>query len=75
MEKRLTQTDIARKAGIATSTYSLYESGTRTIPKDKAVLIAAALDCQVEDIFLPVKFAVSKVYNGRFAEPKLGQEE
>jgi len=75
IERRMTQTDVAKRAGIATSTYSLYESGTRTIPKEKAALIAEALDCRIEDIFLPVKFAVSKLSDNDFAEPNFGQEE
>ena len=60
IEKRMTQADIAQKANIAISTYCQYEKGGRMIPREKAVLIAEALDCPMEDIFLPMRFAVSK---------------
>lgn len=58
--KGLTQDIIAAHAGIATSTYSQYENGLRTVPLKTAERIADFLGCELSEIFLPRKFTVSK---------------
>lgn len=60
----LTQRDVASIAKVAVPTYSQYETGARSIPSEKAVLIAQAVKAQVDDIFLPVKFTISKLPDG-----------
>lgn len=58
--KGLTQEEIASSVGIAVSTYSMYANGHRMIPRHVAERIAYVLDCNLEEIFLPEKFTVSK---------------
>ena len=60
LSRGLTQEAVSGVVGIAVSTYSLYENGKRTIPRQVAERIAQAVGCKVEDIFLPEKFTVSK---------------
>lgn len=60
LARGLTQETVSEMVGIAVSTYSLYENGKRTIPRQVAERIAQAVGCEVEDIFLPEKFTVSK---------------
>lgn len=55
-----TQTQMAEAVGCGKSTYSMYENGNRSVPKRVAEAIAAALDLETSDIFLPSWFAVSK---------------
>lgn len=57
-EKSFTQEALAKRIGVAPSTYSQYASGARLIPLEKSKLIAAALECSVEEIFLPAKFTI-----------------
>lgn len=59
-EKGIGQSALAEKLGIASSTYCQYEKGARMIPVSTAIEIANLLSVKVEDIFLPVKFTVSK---------------
>ena len=61
LSKGFTQEFIAKQIGVATSTYSQYENGIRSVPLEKATAISDVLGCQVEDIFLPSKFTVSKL--------------
>lgn len=56
----LTQEAVSGVVGIAVSTYSMYENGKRTVPRQIAERIAEAVGCNLEDIFLPEKFTVSK---------------
>lgn len=58
--KGITQEEMAKILGIADSTLSLYESGGRSIPSDIAKKIAVILDVEVSDIFLPLRFTLSK---------------
>lgn len=58
--KGITQEEMAKILGIADSTLSLYESGGRSIPSDIAKKIAVILDAEVSDIFLPLRFTLSK---------------
>ena len=59
-EKGLTQEVMAKKLTIGLSTYNQYENLQRGIPFKTAVKIASILNVSVEDIFLPIKFTVSK---------------
>lgn len=56
----MTQSEIADKLNIAVSTYNMYENGLRNIPDDKAEQIADMLGVKINDIFLPIKFTISK---------------
>lgn len=59
-EKGFGQSTFAEMLGIASSTYCQYEKGVRMIPVSTAIEIANLLSVKVEDIFLPMKFTVSK---------------
>lgn len=54
------QSAFAGMLGIASSTYCQYEKGTRMIPVSTAIEIANLLSVNVEDIFSPIKFTISK---------------
>lgn len=56
----ITQMEMAEHLNIAVSTYNMYENGIRTIPSDKAQQIAFILGVEINDIFLPIKFTISK---------------
>lgn len=60
LSKGFTQVELASRAGIAVSTYSMYAHGHRAIPQKTAERIADVLGCKVEEIFLPKKFTISK---------------
>lgn len=49
-EQHMSQRDLAKKLGISPATIGMYESGKRTPPLKKAILIAKLFDTQVEDI-------------------------
>ncbi|MBL7575558.1 DNA-binding transcriptional regulator, XRE-family HTH domain [Peptoniphilus asaccharolyticus DSM 20463] len=57
---KLSQQDMAKNLNIAVSTYCQYETGKRNIPKNTAEKIANILNVNINDIFLPIKFAISK---------------
>jgi len=54
---------MANNLKIAVSTYNQYENGVRSVPKETADKIAAILNVDVADIFLPSKFTISKTDN------------
>lgn len=56
----ITQEEMARILDIGLSTYNQYENAQRTIPSDTAAKIAEVLGVPQSQIFLPVKFTVSK---------------
>lgn len=56
----MTQQEMANKLTIAVSTYNMYENGTRNVPMKVATGIAKLLGVELDDIFLAVKFTVSK---------------
>lgn len=58
--KGFTQEAVAEAVGIATSSYNQYETGARNIPADIAKKIADVLGVETGEIFLPIKFTVSK---------------
>lgn len=58
--KGFTQEFVAGAVGIATSSYNQYETGARNIPADIAQRIADVLGVETGEIFLPIKFTVSK---------------
>lgn len=60
INKGLTQKYMAKKLGIAVSTYNQYENAIRSIPVNTANKISSILGVKNEDIFLPIKFTISK---------------
>lgn len=59
-DANISQATMADALSISVPAYSQYENGIRNIPAAIAIQIAEILSCEVEDIFLPVKFTVSK---------------
>lgn len=59
-EKRITQEAMAKQLNIAVSTYNQYENAQRNVPVNLAKKIAEILGVEVEDIFLPIRFTLSK---------------
>lgn len=59
-ENRKSQKDMAEILDIAISTYCQYETGKRNIPVEVVDKIANILNVNKNDIFLPIKFTVSK---------------
>lgn len=59
-KKGLTQDEMAKMLAIGLSTYNQYENLQRSIPIQIAEKIASILDVPVDEIFLPIKFTVSK---------------
>jgi len=55
-----TQEQMAKILGIGISTYNQYENSERNIPYEKAKKIAQILSVNINEIFLPTKFTVSK---------------
>ncbi len=49
-EKKISQRDLAEALGVSSATIGMYESGKRTPPLKKAILIAKLFDVQVENI-------------------------
>lgn len=60
-EAKVSQTAVAQHAGISVSAYCQYETGRRSVPAKTAHAIADYFSCQVGDLFLPIKFTVSKL--------------
>lgn len=53
-EKKMSQEELGKKANISRAIISELETGKRTVTSTKTLSkIAAALECSVEDIFLP----------------------
>lgn len=59
-ERRMSQKDMADILGIGVSTYCQYETGKRNVPAETVDSIAKILNINKNDIFLPIKFMVSK---------------
>lgn len=59
--KNINQTKMAKMLNIPVPTYNMYENGNRKVPEDIAKNIAKILEVDVEDIFLPATFTVSKI--------------
>jgi len=59
-ERRMSQKDMADILGIGVSTYCQYETGKRNVPAETVDSIAKILNINKDDIFLPIKFTVSK---------------
>ena len=68
-EAGFTQDQMAQILGIGISTYNQYENSQRNIPFEAAAKIAEILKVPQDQIFLPVKFTVSKL-----AESKPGKD-
>lgn len=50
IERKMSQRDLAKALGVSPATIGMYESGKRTPPLKKAILIAKLFDIQVENI-------------------------
>lgn len=48
--KQMSQRALAKEIGVSSAAIGMYESGKRTPPLKKAILIAQLFDIQVEDI-------------------------
>lgn len=59
-ERRMSQKDMADILGIGVPTYCQYETGKRNVPAETVDSIAKILNINKDDIFLPIKFTVSK---------------
>lgn len=59
-DAKISQATIADALSISVPAYCQYENGTRNVPAAIAMRIAEILACDMDDIFLPVKFTVSK---------------
>lgn len=57
---RKSQKDMAEMLDIAIYTYCQYETGKRNVPAEIVDKISNILNINKEDIFLPIKFTVSK---------------
>jgi len=60
LSKNKTQEDMARELKIGVSTYNQYENSQRNVPDKIASKIAEILGVNIEQIFLPTKFTISK---------------
>lgn len=60
-KKGYTQEFMAKMLCIGVSTYNQYENNVRGVPLKVAKKAANVLDVQINDIFLPTKFTVSKI--------------
>ncbi len=49
-EHNMSQRDLAQELGVSSATIGMYESGKRTPPLKKAILIAKLFNMQVENI-------------------------
>ncbi len=61
IKKNKTQEEMAKTLGIGVSTYNQYENLQRNVPEKIATKIAEILDVDVKDVFLPIKFTISKM--------------
>ena len=59
-KKNITQEQMGKMLGVGTSTYNQYENSQRNIPMNVAEKISEILGVKIEDVFLPVRFTVSK---------------
>ena len=60
-----TQSEMAKKLDIPVSTYYVYETGKRKVPTDVAKQIAKILKEDINNIFLPATFTLSKINNNK----------
>jgi len=65
ISKGITQEQMAKILSIGVSTYNQYENSQRSIPYNIAKKIAETLEVEVEDIFLPTRFTVSKTKSNK----------
>ena len=52
---------MAEKIDTSIGCYNMYENNQRKVPKEKAILIANVLECELDDIFVPSSFTVSEI--------------
>lgn len=60
-EKNFTQQYMADNIDTSIGCYNMYENNQRKVPKDKAILIANLLRCELDDIFVPSNFTASEI--------------
>lgn len=60
-EKGYTQQYMAENIDTSIGCYNMYENNQRKVPRDKAVLIANVLECELDNIFVPSSFTVSEI--------------
>ena len=59
-EKGYTQQFMADNIETSIGCYNMYENNQRKVPKEKAILIANVLECNLSDIFTPSSFTASE---------------
>lgn len=59
------QSEMAKMLDIPVSTYYVYETGKRKVPIDVAQKIAEILNEDINNIFLPATFTLSKINNNK----------
>jgi len=60
IENNKTQEQMAKELEIGISTYNQYENSERDIPYSVAKNIAKLFEVEIDSIFLPTRFTVSK---------------
>lgn len=60
-EKGYTQQYMAENIDTSIGCYNMYENNQRKVPREKAVLIANVLECELDNIFVPSSFTVSEI--------------
>ena len=60
-DKSFTQQYMADNIDTSIGCYNMYENNQRKVPKDKAILIANVLECELNDIFVPSNFTASEI--------------
>ena len=60
-EKGYTQQYMADEIETSIGCYNMYENNQRKVPRDKAILIATVLGCNLDDIFIPSIFTASEM--------------
>lgn len=59
--KDILQIEMAKALDIPVSTYNMYENGKRKVPREIAYKIARILEVEIEEIFMPATFTISKI--------------
>lgn len=59
--KGYTQQYMADNIETSIGCYNMYENNQRKVPREKAILIAHVLECDLSDIFVPSSFTVSEI--------------
>lgn len=68
----LTQTELAKRAGILVSRYNMIEKGHRPATPEIAQRVAGILEVSVDAVFLPGSFTIRELTATERAEPSNG---